>query len=148
MDFISLSSLRSTSLSSVTATEQYADEARCVLPIVSTNTATQTSIDLIKEKYVYRVFDSYGSGTFPTLDYSALSVVYDNADPCYFQFEIEWTTNSAIANYPSTYVFLNYPEIQTDGNYYTYYITVRIDVENDDVLMNCWRIKQSTLTEE
>lgn len=144
MNFISLSSLRNTSLSSVTATDIYAQEARCVLPIEQID--ANNVIEFSKEKYIYRITDPNNSGTFPTLSFTNLSTVYDDANPCYFQFEIEWTTAAVLASYNASYEFLNYPEIQTDGNSYTYYITVRIDVPNNGVLMNCWNMKQVTAT--
>ena len=149
MNFISLSSILTTPLGEIVASDDYADEARCVLPIDASLSSSQIYVDsnvivFDKKKYIYRAVDLINTGVFPTLNISLLSTVYDNANPCYFNFEVEWTTSSAVASYPSAYEFLNYPDIQTNGSFWTYYITCRVDVISNKILLICWRMKEIT----
>ena len=108
---------------------------RTILPIVSNNNLTVTLSSNVK---TYRITDSSGNGTFPTL--SAPTNISDFGD-CYYAFEIEWLTNSTAASFPQQHDWINYPEIQSDGQQHTYYITGRYDSTNTEYTMNCWRVK-------
>ena len=117
--------------SSVLATE----EVRSVLPILSSNEA---SIQLTKDKYVYRVVDENASGAFPTL---TAPTDVQQSGPYYFMFEIEWTTSAALASYTQTFDWINYPEMVSGGSAHTYYIAGRWDSAAGTYTMNCWRVK-------
>lgn len=109
-------------------------EFRSILPISAT---TASTINLSLDTYVYRVTDS-GSGAFPTLiSPSGVS----QTGSFYYCFEIEWVTNSAAASFSQQLDWINEPEIQSDGEWHTYYITGRYDTTNSEYTMNCWRVK-------
>ena len=108
---------------------------RTILPIVSNNNLTVTLSSDVK---TYRITDSSGNGTFPTL--SAPTNISDFGD-CYYAFELEWLTNSTAASFSQQHDWINYPEMQSDGQQHTYYITGRYDSTNNEYTMNCWRVK-------
>lgn len=105
------------------------------LSIASTSSL---SVGLSLDVKTYRIADSSGSGTFPTLSASTEIADLEN---CYYAFEIEWKTNSSIASFPQAADWINYPEMQNDGQQHTYYIAGRYDTTNSEYTMNCWRVK-------
>lgn len=122
----------------IIATERYAKQARNVLPILA---MTSSTVNLSADTYVYRVTDSNNTGTFPTL--VAPTDIVQTGD-YYFTFEIEWTTAASLASYAVQYDWINYPEMQTDGQQHTYYITGRWDSSGSGATaftLNCWRTK-------
>ena len=120
----------------VIATEKYADQTRCVLPIVSSSDST---LQLSGTSYVYRIADSGNTGAFPTL--SAPTDIVQNGN-YYYSFEIEWTTAATVGSYSGGYDWITYPEFAGDGNTYTYYIAGRWDSTANTYTLNCWRAKQ------
>lgn len=107
------------------------------LNILTITTSTDTTIALKSDTYMYKVTDSGNTGTFPTLT-APTNLPAD----CYYKFEMEWKTQSAVAIYTQTtnVGWLTEPEIQQDGHIHTYCIAGRYDASTQTFLLNCWRI--------
>ena len=122
----------------IIATESYANKRASILPISS---VASNTIALGTTKTVYRVTDSSGTGAFPTI--TAPTGIVQDGD-YYYCFEIEWKTSSSAASFSEQYDWINYPEMQSDGQQHTYCITGRWDSGGSGAsafTLNCWRVK-------
>jgi len=123
-------------LSSYLSSNYLLKNEKTIMPIygpwVGSPLLLSTNIEL------YQVLDMNSTGTFPVLSAPTNIASFGK---CYYCFEIEWITNSAAASFSQQLDWINEPEIQSDGEWHTYYITGRYKSDNGEYTMNCWRVK-------